>query len=54
MTDSPSLRQLIDDDRVHVVDGAIGTVLYDRGVFVNVCYDALVLDRFCSLSPALT
>ena len=45
MTDPPTLRQLIEDDRVHVVDGAMGTVLYDRGVFVNVCYDALVLDR---------
>lgn len=40
-----SLRDLIDDGRAHLVDGAMGTVLYDRGVFVNVCYDALVLDR---------
>ena len=34
-----TLRQLIDDDRVHIVDGAMGTMLYSRGVFVNVCYD---------------
>jgi homocysteine S-methyltransferase len=36
-----TLRQLIDDGRVHVLDGAMGTMLYNRGVFVNVCYDEL-------------
>jgi homocysteine S-methyltransferase len=41
----PSLPELLSDDRVHVFDGAMGTVLYGRGVFVNVCYDALALDR---------
>ncbi len=41
MTDS--LRKLIDDDRVHVLDGAMGTLLYNRGVFMNVCYDELSL-----------
>jgi methionine synthase / methylenetetrahydrofolate reductase (NADH) len=39
----PSVRDLIADTRVHVVDGAMGTVLYGRGVFVNVCYDELSL-----------
>jgi methionine synthase / methylenetetrahydrofolate reductase(NADPH) len=39
----PSLRDLIADGRVHVFDGAMGTVLYGRGVFVNVCYDELSL-----------
>lgn len=43
MTDA--LRRLIDDDRVHVIDGAMGTVLYQRGVFVNVCYDELNLSQ---------
>ncbi len=38
---SVTLRDLIDDGRVHVVDGAMGTVLYGKGVFVNVCYDEL-------------
>jgi methionine synthase / methylenetetrahydrofolate reductase(NADPH) len=37
----PTVRDLIADSRVHVVDGAMGTVLYGRGVFVNVCYDEL-------------
>jgi homocysteine S-methyltransferase len=32
---------LIEDDLVHVFDGAMGTLLYGRGVFVNVCYDEL-------------
>jgi methionine synthase / methylenetetrahydrofolate reductase(NADPH) len=39
----PSVRDLIADGRVHVVDGAMGTVLYGRGVFLNVCYDELSL-----------
>lgn len=39
------LRELLDDGRVHVFDGAMGTLLYARGVFVNVCYDALVVDE---------
>ena len=36
-----TLRDLIDDARVHVLDGAMGTMLYNRGVFVNICYDEL-------------
>ncbi len=39
----PTLRELLDDGRVHVVDGAMGTMLYGRGVFLNVCYDELNL-----------
>ena len=35
------LRAMLDDGRVHVADGAMGTMLYERGVFVNVCYDEL-------------
>lgn len=38
-----TLRDLIDDARVHIFDGAMGTVLYAKGVFVNVCYDELNL-----------
>jgi len=37
------LRDLIADGRVHVADGAMGTMLYSKGVFVNVCYDELNL-----------
>lgn len=39
------MRHLIDDGRVHVFDGAMGTLLYNRGVFVNVCYDELNVHR---------
>ena len=39
----PTLRDLLSDGRVHVFDGAMGTMLYGRGVFLNVCYDELVL-----------
>jgi len=39
----PTLRELLDDGRVHVMDGAMGTELYNRGFFVNVCYDELNL-----------
>jgi methionine synthase / methylenetetrahydrofolate reductase (NADH) len=41
----PTLRDLIGDSRVHVLDGAMGTMLYGRGVFVNVCYDELNLSQ---------
>jgi methionine synthase / methylenetetrahydrofolate reductase (NADH) len=41
----PTLRDLIDDSRVHVLDGAMGTMLYSRGMFVNVCYDELNLSQ---------
>ena len=37
----PTLRELIENRRVHVLDGAMGTALYGRGVFVSVCYDGL-------------
>jgi methionine synthase / methylenetetrahydrofolate reductase (NADH) len=40
-----TLRDLITDGRVHVLDGAMGTMLYGRGVFVNVCYDELNLTQ---------
>jgi homocysteine S-methyltransferase len=36
-----SLRDLIADGRVHVFDGAMGTMLYTKGFFLNVCYDEL-------------
>ncbi len=39
----PDLRALLADERVHVSDGAMGTMLYSRGLFLNVCYDELNL-----------
>ena len=41
----PTLVDLIADGQVHVFDGAMGTMLYGRGVFVNVCYDELNLSQ---------
>src|SRR4026209_1648765 len=41
----PTLRDFIGDGRVHVLDGAMGTMLYSRGVFVNVSYDELNLSQ---------
>ncbi|HTL05015.1 MAG TPA: bifunctional homocysteine S-methyltransferase/methylenetetrahydrofolate reductase [Gemmatimonadales bacterium] len=38
-----TLRELLADGRVHVCDGAMGTMLYGRGVFLNVCFDELSL-----------
>ncbi len=38
-----SLTDVLSDNRVHLMDGAMGTVLYSRGMFVNVCYDELNL-----------
>ncbi|WP_337171456.1 bifunctional homocysteine S-methyltransferase/methylenetetrahydrofolate reductase [Gemmatimonas aurantiaca] len=37
------LARLLDPDQVVVFDGAMGTMLYARGVFINQCYDELVL-----------
>jgi homocysteine S-methyltransferase len=36
-------RALIADGRPHVVDGAMGTMLYSRGIYINRCYDELSL-----------
>jgi homocysteine S-methyltransferase len=41
----PTLRDLITDHQVHVLDGAMGTMLYSRGVFGNVCYDELTVKQ---------
>ncbi|MBI4545337.1 MAG: bifunctional homocysteine S-methyltransferase/methylenetetrahydrofolate reductase [Gemmatimonadetes bacterium] len=35
--------ELLQDDRPHVFDGAMGTMLYQKGVFINRCYDELNL-----------
>ncbi|HYT84116.1 MAG TPA: homocysteine S-methyltransferase family protein, partial [Gemmatimonadales bacterium] len=40
-----TLRTLISDGRVHVFDGAMGTMLYAKGFFLNVCYDELSLKQ---------
>jgi methionine synthase / methylenetetrahydrofolate reductase(NADPH) len=40
-----TLRELLGDGRVHVADGAMGTMLYGRGMFLNVCYDELNLKQ---------
>jgi methionine synthase I (cobalamin-dependent)/5,10-methylenetetrahydrofolate reductase len=41
----PTLHDLISDHQVHLLDGAMGTMLYSRGVFVNVCYDELSITQ---------
>lgn len=41
----PDFREALESDRVILFDGAMGTELYRRGVFVNRCYDALSLDE---------
>ena len=43
--DSKRLLQVAVGERILVLDGAMGTLLYERGVFVNVCYDELNLTR---------
>src|SRR5207247_194649 len=40
-----TLRDLLNDGKVHVVDGAMGTMLYSKGFFLNVCYDELNLKQ---------
>jgi homocysteine S-methyltransferase len=38
-----SFRNVLDSDRIHVFDGAMGTMLYAKGVYINRCYDELNL-----------
>ncbi|HEX2269119.1 MAG TPA: bifunctional homocysteine S-methyltransferase/methylenetetrahydrofolate reductase [Pyrinomonadaceae bacterium] len=40
-----SFRNVLDTDRIHVVDGAMGTMLYAKGVYINRCYDELNLSN---------
>lgn len=41
----PDFRSLVEDGSAHLFDGAIGTELYQRGVFINVSYDELNTKR---------
>src|SRR5438034_241919 len=36
-------RKLLDNDAVYVFDGAVGTRLYDKGIYINRSYDELNL-----------
>jgi methionine synthase I (cobalamin-dependent)/5,10-methylenetetrahydrofolate reductase len=40
-TERPDVREIVDPERIMVADGAMGTMLYSRGVFINQCYDEL-------------
>lgn len=41
----PDFRHELDGDEAILFDGAMGTELYQRGVFVSRCYDALCLQK---------
>ena len=41
----PDFREALESGRMILFDGAMGTELYRRGVFVNRCYDALSVDE---------
>ena len=36
-----NFRDLLDSDGVYVFDGAVGTRLYDKGIYINRSYDEL-------------
>ena len=38
-------RNVLHSDRIHVVDGAMGTMLYAKGIYINRCYDELSLSN---------
>ena len=40
---STPIERLLDPERIVLFDGAMGTMLYARGVFINQCYDELNL-----------
>ncbi len=39
----PDFRQLLDSDVSHIFDGAMGTMLYSKGIYINRSYDELNL-----------
>ncbi|HTD82409.1 MAG TPA: bifunctional homocysteine S-methyltransferase/methylenetetrahydrofolate reductase [Gemmatimonadaceae bacterium] len=43
MPENPLVARLLDPQQVVVFDGAMGTMLYNKGVFINQCYDELNL-----------
>jgi len=43
LPDNPLITRLLDPLQVVVFDGAMGTQLYNKGVFINQCYDELNL-----------
>src|SRR6476659_4926041 len=43
LPDNPLIARLLDPQQVIVFDGAMGTQLYNKGVFINQCYDELNL-----------
>jgi len=40
-----NFRELLEGDGIHVFDGAMGTMLYAKGVYINRCYDELNLSN---------
>src|SRR5437763_14719537 len=38
-----NFRELLDSDGIHVFDGAMGTMLYSKGIYINRSYDELNL-----------
>ena len=38
-----NFRNMLESDGVHVFDGAMGTMLYSKGVYINRSYDELNL-----------
>jgi homocysteine S-methyltransferase len=41
----PDFRELLADGRPHLFDGAMGTMLYAKGVYINRCYDELCVSQ---------
>ncbi|MGH7632451.1 MAG: homocysteine S-methyltransferase family protein, partial [Gemmatimonadaceae bacterium] len=41
MTARRDVREVLDPERIIIFDGAMGTMLYAKGVFINQCYDEL-------------
>lgn len=41
----PDFRELLADGRPHLFDGAMGTMLYGKGVYINRCYDELSVSQ---------
>ena len=38
-----NFKAFLQEDRVRVFDGAMGTMIYHKGIYINRCYDELNL-----------
>ena len=49
-TDKPGFRELLNEDKIIIFDGAMGTMLYSKGIYINRCFDEMNLSAPTAIS----